>query len=54
MKEEDRRIYGFSGGPLSPEKQAVLDRRMENLKAEQRRRYRHLAALKFPRKEREE
>jgi hypothetical protein len=40
--------------PLSAEKRAVLDRYMENLKAEQRRRFPHLTPPEFRDKERSE
>jgi hypothetical protein len=54
MKDDNRQTFRSWDHPLPPEMQAVLDRYKENLKAEQRRKYPHLAALKFPRKERGE
>jgi hypothetical protein len=55
MKKDDWRIYGYSGRrPLPREMQEALDRYMENLKAEQRRKYPHLLAIKFPPQERGE
>jgi hypothetical protein len=54
MNEDDRRIYNSWEHPPPPEVQAVIDRYMENLKAEQRRKYPELAPPEFRRKERDE